>query len=66
MKERLVDIETVGQNIYLQCEALGLVNVAIGAFYDDEVARVLSLPDGHKPIYVMPEGMENSNPEHEN
>ena len=53
-----IEVGHVGQNIYLQCEALGLVTVAIGAFYDDEVARVLSLPDGHKPIYVMPVGVE--------
>jgi len=55
-----IEVGHVGQNIYLQCEALGMVTVAIGAFYDDEVARVLSLPDGHKPIYVMPVGAENS------
>jgi len=48
----------VGQNIYLQCEALGLATVAIGAFYDDAVAKVLSLPDELKPIYIMPVGVE--------
>ena len=53
-----IEVGHVGQNIYLQCEALGLATVAIGAFYDDAVAKVLSLPDEHKPIYIMPVGVE--------
>ncbi len=52
-----IEVGHVSQNIYLQCEALGLATVAVGAFYDDEVARVLSLPKEHKPIYVMPVGV---------
>jgi len=47
----------VSQNIYLECEALGLATVAIGAFDDDGVAKVLNLPETHKPIYVMPIGV---------
>jgi len=56
---RYVHIEAghVSQNIYLECEALGLATVAIGAFDDDEVAKVLNLPETHKPIYVMPIGV---------
>lgn len=46
----------VSQNIYLQCESLGLGTVAVGAFYDEEVQRVLKLPGNHKPIYLMPIG----------
>ncbi len=52
-----IEVGHVGQNIYLQCEALSLATVAIGAFYDDEVARVLNLPKEHKPIYMMPVGV---------
>lgn len=52
-----IEVGHVGQNLYLQCEALGLATVAIGAFYDDEVAKVLSLPEEYKPIYVMPVGV---------
>ncbi len=47
----------MSQNIYLQCEALGLATVAIGAFDDDEVARVVNLPRKHRPLYVMPVGV---------
>ena len=57
---RYVHIEAghVSQNIYLECEALGLATVAIGAFDDDKVAKVLNLPEVHKPLYVMPIGVK--------
>ena len=40
---RYIDTEVgaVCENIYLQCETLGLGTVAIGAFYDDLVAEVV-------------------------
>jgi SagB-type dehydrogenase family enzyme len=46
----------VSQNIYLQCEALDLATVAIGAFHDDEVAKVVNMPSRQRPLYVMPVG----------
>jgi SagB-type dehydrogenase family enzyme len=51
-----IEIGHVGENIYLQAEALGLGTVAIGAFSDGMVAKVLSLPKGHEPLYIMPVG----------
>jgi SagB-type dehydrogenase family enzyme len=56
--ERYVHIEVghAGQNIYLQATALGLATVAIGAFHDDEVSRVLQLDRRIKPLYIMPVG----------
>jgi SagB-type dehydrogenase family enzyme len=53
----LIEVGHASQNIYLQCEALGLGTVAIGAFSDEEVARVLNLPKKHRPLYVMPGGV---------
>ncbi|MHC1586692.1 MAG: SagB/ThcOx family dehydrogenase [Candidatus Hecatellaceae archaeon] len=46
----------VGENIYLQAEALGLGTVAIGAFYDDQVHKILEAPEDHRPIYIYPVG----------
>ncbi len=46
----------VSQNVYLLCESLDLGTVAVGAFNDDAVKRVLELPEDHMPIYVMPVG----------
>ena len=55
---RYVHLEAghVAQNIHLQAMALGLGSVPIGAFYDDRVQRVLSLPQNHEPIYIIPVG----------
>lgn len=55
---RYVDIEVghIGQNIYLQAEALGLGTVAVGAFSDDEVAKVFELSPPLQPLYLMPVG----------
>lgn len=56
--KRYVEIEVghAGQNIYLQTTALGLGTVALGAFNDEEVGRILNLPSNHKPLYIMPIG----------
>jgi SagB-type dehydrogenase family enzyme len=53
----LMEVGHVAQNIYLQCETLGLATVAIGAFDDGEVARIANLPRKHRPLYVMPVGV---------
>ena len=44
------------QNVYLQAAALDLGTVVIGAFYDDQVKRVLNLPKEEEPLYIMPVG----------
>jgi SagB-type dehydrogenase family enzyme len=51
-----IEIGHVGENVYLQAEALGLGTVAVGAFSDESVSRVLSLPKNQKPLYIMPVG----------
>lgn len=56
--ERYVYLEAghVGQNVYLQATALNLGCVVVGAFNDDEVQEVLSIPRNHRPIYIIPVG----------
>jgi SagB-type dehydrogenase family enzyme len=44
------------QNLLLEAVALGLGGVPVGAFHDDEVRRVLSVPADHWPIYLLPVG----------
>ncbi|MEE8167900.1 MAG: SagB/ThcOx family dehydrogenase [Candidatus Hydrothermarchaeales archaeon] len=48
----------VSQNIYLQCVALDLGTVTVGAFHDERVQNVLGIPSDHMPIYIMPVGYE--------
>jgi SagB-type dehydrogenase family enzyme len=47
------------QNVYLQATALGLGTVVIGAFFDDEVSRVVDLGEA-SPLYLMPVGVLES------
>ncbi len=44
------------QNLCLQATALGLGAVTIGAFYDEQVARLLNLPGNEQPLYIIPVG----------
>ena len=41
------------QNVHLQAEVLGLGSVAVGAFEDDSVSKVLSLPEQLAPVYMV-------------
>lgn len=56
--ERYVHLEAghAAQNLLLQAGALGLAGVPIGAFSDDDVARVLGLPADRAPLYLIPIG----------
>ena len=51
-----MEVGHVGQNLYLQAVARELGMVVVGAFYDDEVQRILQLPADHKPLYLVPVG----------
>ena len=44
------------QNVHLQAEALGLGSVAVGAFDDASVSKVLSLPAYLEPLYMVTVG----------
>ncbi len=46
-----------GQNVYLVVEALGLATVTVGAFYDDEVCRVIEIDCLEElPMLIFPIG----------
>ncbi len=55
---RYVFVETghCSQNIYLQCASLNLGTVAVGAFDDEEIKRILDLPKDEFPTYLMSVG----------
>lgn len=51
-----MEVGHAGQNVYLQATALGLGTVAVGAFHDDQVARIIGASPREKPLYIMPVG----------
>lgn len=55
---RYVHIEAghAAQNIMLEAVALGLGSVPVGAFNDDQVKRVLGLPQRQEPLLLIPVG----------
>ena len=46
----------IAQNIHLEAVAMGLGSVPIGAFNDQEVKNLLSLPPEQEPVYIIPVG----------
>jgi len=57
-QSRYVPMDTghAAQNLLLQAVALGLASVPIGAFVDEAVKKVLSLPEQEEPLYILPVG----------
>ncbi len=51
-----IEVGHSAQNIHLEAVALGLASVPVGAFRDDEVKKVLSLPPSEEPLYIIPVG----------
>lgn len=52
----LIESGHIGQNICLQCQALGIASCIVGAFDDQEVAKVVDTGKGHRPTVILPAG----------
>jgi SagB-type dehydrogenase family enzyme len=46
----------IGQNLFLQAEALGLKAGIVGAFRENKVIEIMNLPRTHEPLLIMPIG----------
>ncbi len=44
------------ENVYLQAVTLNLGTVAVGAFDDEQVKKLLNLPAEEQPLYLLPVG----------
>lgn len=52
-----MEVGHAAQNVSLQCESLNLGTVVVGAFYNEEVKKVLKLDNNkEEPLYIMPIG----------
>lgn len=54
----MIEVGHIGQNIFLQCHALGLSAGIIGAFDDNKVARAVIAKKNHEPLVIMPVGWQ--------
>ncbi len=43
----------IGQRAYLAAETMGWGCCGVGAFYDEDVKRLLNLPPGEEPLYLV-------------
>jgi hypothetical protein len=46
----------VGQNVFLQAEAIGLKAGIVGAFDNQRVIESMGIPASHDPLLIMPVG----------
>ncbi len=56
VKYAVMEAGHVGQNIFLQSEAMGLAAGIVGAFEDQKVIKVLGIKETHEPLLLMPVG----------
>jgi len=49
----LMEAGHIGQNIFLQAEAMGLGTGIVGAFQDENVSKVMKIPKEHEPLLIM-------------
>jgi len=58
----ICDVSASIQNLLLCAEALGLGACWVGAFDEDEVAKILNLPSNLRPIAIVPIGFPDEKP----
>jgi SagB-type dehydrogenase family enzyme len=54
----MIEAGHIGQNLFLQAEALGLKAGIVGAFQDNEIIRVMNIPSSHEPLLIVPIGYQ--------
>ena len=54
----VIEAGHMGQNLFLQAEALGLKAGIVGAFHEKELIEAIRIPPSHEPLLVMPIGYQ--------
>lgn len=52
-REGMIAAGMAGERIYLTASSLGLGCVGIGAFFDDQISDLISVPDDYLPVYSL-------------
>jgi len=51
-----MEVGHAAQNVYMQAVSLGMGTVVVGAFDDERIRRIVGIPVGEHPLYIMPVG----------
>lgn len=51
-----IEVGHAAENLHLMAVALGLGSVPVGAFSEEEVKKLLTLPKEEEPLYIIPVG----------
>jgi SagB-type dehydrogenase family enzyme len=51
-----MEVGHAAQNVCLQAVALGLGSVVVGAFQDNDVKKILQMPESEEPLAIIPVG----------
>jgi len=54
----MIEAGHIGQNIFLQSQAMGLEAGIVGAFEDQKVIQVMGIKKSREPLLIMPVGYE--------
>lgn len=52
----MIEAGHIGQNIFLECQGMGLEAGIVGAFEDEKVVQVMGIKRTHEPLLIMPVG----------
>jgi SagB-type dehydrogenase family enzyme len=55
-----MEVGAAGENVFLQCESLGLATVFVGAFDDQKAKQAIGLPAGEDVFAIMPVGRRSA------
>jgi len=56
LRYAMIEAGHIGQNLFLQAEALGLKAGIVGAYHDERLIEIMNLPRTHEPLLIMPIG----------
>lgn len=56
----MIEAGHIGQNIFLQAQALGLSAGIVGAFKDQAIIQTMHIPPSHEPLLIMSVGHEKA------
>jgi len=59
----MIEAGHMGQNLFLQAEALGLKAGNVGAFHDKELIEIMKIPCTHEPLLIMSVGYAAYDPD---